>query len=109
MRPLETTEAGDRHPGSVTSTLKIADQSSREIARQTTAAGRHVLDVPALAFRPSGRRFGWLWLVTRCPYCSEGAVASAHSHRGGPIGGVRQAGCGLGEYRLVRVDRGWAV
>ena len=74
-----------------------------------SAPAQHVISVSALAFRPSGRRRGWLWLVRRCPYCSVDGAASAHAHRGGPVGGLRTAGCGRGEYVLIRVAAGWAA
>lgn len=72
---------------------------------QPTATDRQPVNVPALAFHPAGRRRGWLWLVEHCPYCG----GYAHAHRGGPVGGVRRAGCDRGDYRLVRTGRGWAA
>lgn len=43
---------------------------------------------------PSGRRTLGVLIVQRCPFCAAG-----HVHRG--KAGVRQAGCGRGEYLVV--------
>lgn len=50
---------------------------------------------------PSGARALWAWIVGRCPYCGQ-----PHLHRGGPAGGLRRAGCGLGMYRVTARRKG---
>lgn len=59
---------------------------------------RDIPGVWGVGYPPAGRRRFWI-VVLCCPECR-----GYHSHRTGPRGGVRRAGCGRGEYR-VRVRR----
>lgn len=63
---------------------------------ESTSRNRQVPTVAAEAYPPAGRRSQWLLLIKSCPFCG----GYAHAHRGGPAGGLRDAGCGRGEYLL---------
>ena len=106
MTTPEMTQAGDATPGLV----MIAQQPAKRIEADRTAnSRRRTPDVAAVAFRPSGRRYGWHWIVLACPFCSAGAVSSVHVHRGGASGGRRRSGCDRGDYRLTRTESRWTA
>lgn len=62
---------------------------------ESTSRNSQVPTVAAEAYPPAGRRSQWLLLMKSCVYCGY-----AHAHRGSPAGGLREAGCGRGEYLL---------
>ena len=68
---------------------------SFEAAAQPATAGE--TSAAATAYAPSGPRGRWVLVVTDCPYCGRGP----HVHLGADPSGVRRAGCGRGQYRLV--------
>jgi hypothetical protein len=71
-------------PGTQPNTQQNADSTTNGIP-----------SVFATRYPPSGRRTQVLLVVRNCAYCTPGD----HAHRGQP--GIRDAGCGAGQYRVV--------
>lgn len=80
------------HPRATTAT---SVHTSTQADPDHGTAALHVRSTAAQAYPPAGRRSLWLLLVKSCPFCGY-----AHAHRGGPTGGLREAGCGRGEYAI---------
>jgi hypothetical protein len=73
-------------------TTRPGTGTQNTVANGTTES---IPTAPASQYRPSGRRSLPLWIVDAGPYCDLGG----HAHRGSP--GIRDAGCGAGQYRVV--------
>jgi hypothetical protein len=73
---------------------KAAATNTTDYGTAQRSADDNLPTVLASMFPPSGRRTIALLIVRTCPFCETGG----HARRGH---GVRQAGCGGGEYRLT--------
>lgn len=82
-----------------TTTPGAAAESSRPDGPEPTS---QILTARGVWLPPSGRRTIGLWIVGRCPF---GRCHGSHAHRGGPDGGRRRAGCGLGDYLVIAGSR----
>ncbi len=90
--------------GAPTATVRAAAEmntatAKRRVHGDPSADDRQLLVATAVLLAPSGRRQLAVLVVARCPHGCGGV----HLHRGQP--GIRQAGCGKGEYKVIAVRR----
>ncbi len=78
----------------VVETISTVTKQSDHVDRAT----RRVPTATAARYGPGGRRRFSLLLVRDCPY----ECGCAHAHRG-EARGLRQAGCGRGQYAIMAV------
>lgn len=75
-----------------------SDKAATPITTHSHPENSRRSSVWGVGYPPSGHRRYWLVAVL-CPNCR-----GWHSHRTGPNGGLRRAGCGRGAY-LIKVRR----
>jgi hypothetical protein len=96
MRPKKRAPAGGN--GDPSNELTVDRSAAATSPGQISAPDRQTAPVAtAVGRKPSGARAFWAWIVANCPYGCGGS----HLHRGGPQGGLRRAGCGLGQYQVT--------